>query len=129
MDRGREGWKDGWGMEPMASCISSGLCSPHHTSLPTSAVLAFCFQTHHCPQAVLIETDVWQLTFKTKPQLVSREENIKQVFFSLSLCQPSAGLFTCSHPCKEINRQSRAVMQWHEKQENKTKPNEDASSC
>ena len=70
MDRGREGWKDGWGMESMASCISSGLCSPHHTSLPTSAVLAFC-----------IETDVSQLTFKTKPQLISREENIKQVFF------------------------------------------------
>lgn len=93
MDRGREGWKDGWGMEPMATCISSGLCSLHHTSLPTSAVLAFCFQTHHCPQAVLIETDVSQLTFKTKPQLVSREENIKQVFFFFSFPLPAQRWF------------------------------------
>lgn len=130
MDGERDGWKDGWGngANGMATCISPGLCSPDQTSLPTSALLAFCFQTHHCLQAVLIKTDVSQLTFKTKPQLVSREENIKEVFFS-SFSLRAQCWFVHMLTSLQINEQSHAMMQWHKKLENKTKPNEDASSC
>lgn len=90
-------------MEPMvwprASPLDCAPQSPDQTSLPTSALLAFCFQTHHCLQAVLIKTDVSQLTFKTKPQLVSREGNIKEVFF-FSLFPFASPVLVCSHPCK-----------------------------
>lgn len=137
---GTDGWRDGWieggrggrmdggwSQWPHASPLD---CAPHTTHpCPPLQFWHFVFKPTIVLKLFSLKLMFGSSPLKQSPSWSQGKRISNRFFFSLSLCQPSAGLFTCSHPCKEINRQSRAVMQWHEKQENKTKPNEDASSC
>lgn len=60
------------------------------------------FPTHHCLQAAGIYTDVLQFTFKTKPQPVSWEGNIKGGwgFSSVSPCKLALFCLAGWHACK-----------------------------
>lgn len=71
-------------------------------ALPTLMALVICFQTHHCLQAAGIYTDVLQFTFKTKPQPVSWEGNIKGGwgFSFVSPCKLALFCLAGWHACK-----------------------------